>query len=314
MRNKHTEQLRTIVYGAAIGDALGLPFVFLQRDSFACETITTSSLHNVIQGTFSDDTSMLLATCDSIKQTSRIDINDMQNRFCDWLFNGTYTADGIAFDVGNTVASALHRGYGCDHEYTNGNGSLMRIVPLAVTNATDEEIRQVSAITHAHWISMESCVIFVHILRDILNGKPLENAIINNAPWNRKTDNIQTPNAQTFNAQSTMMQLHSKKLPAPTATEIHERFAFLHNIDTLSREEIGSSGYVLETLSAALWCTLHTTNYKDCVISAVNLGDDTDTTACVAGALAAALYGFESIPTEWIEILRGKEIIENCLF
>lgn len=314
MSNKHTEQLRTIVYGAAIGDALGLPFVFLQRDSFTCETMTTSNLHNVIQGTFSDDTSMLLATCDSIKQTNRIDINDMQNRFCDWLFNGTYTADGIAFDVGNTVASALHRGYGCSHEYTNGNGSLMRIAPLAVTNATDEEIRQVSAITHAHWASMESCVIFVHILRDVLNGKPLENAIINNTPWNRKTNDIQTPNTQAFNTQSAMMQLHDKKLTTQTTTEMHERFAFLRNIDTLSREEIGSSGYVLETLLAALWCALHTTNYKDCVISAVNLGDDTDTTACVAGALAAALYGFEDIPAEWIEILRGKEIIENCLF
>lgn len=283
MRNKYTEQLRTIIYGAAVGDALGVPFEFLQRDSFTCDSMTTGGVHNVARGIFSDDTSMLLATCDSIKQTSTINPDDMRNRFCDWLFKGTYTADGAAFDVGNTTASALHRGYGCDHEYTNGNGSLMRIAPLAITNATDEEIRQVSAITHAHWISMEACVIFVHILRSVLSRNSLKDAI-------------------------------TKELPAPTTAEIYERFAFLYNVDTLSREEIGSSGYVLETLAAALWCALHTTNYKDCVISAVNLGDDSDTTACVAGALAGALYGFESIPTEWIEVLRGKEIIENCLF
>lgn len=100
MRNKYTEQLRTIIYGAAVGDALGVPFEFLQRDSFTCDSMTTGGVHNVARGTFSDDTSMLLATCDSIKQTSTINPDDMRNRFCDWLFKGTYTADGAAFDVG----------------------------------------------------------------------------------------------------------------------------------------------------------------------------------------------------------------------
>lgn len=75
-----------------------------------------------------------------------------------------------------------------------------------------------------------------------------------------------------------------------------------------------SSGYVWDTYNAAIWCLEHTSSYRDCVLAAVNLGDDTDTTACVAGGLAGILYGFKGIPTEWVETLRGKNVIESCLF
>lgn len=77
---------------------------------------------------------------------------------------------------------------------------------------------------------------------------------------------------------------------------------------------VKSSGFVLDTLGAALWCALHTSNFSDCVLTAVNLGDDSDTTGCVAGALAGAMYGYESIPAEWIDALRGRELIEQYLF
>ena len=79
---------------------------------------------------------------------------------------------------------------------------------------------------------------------------------------------------------------------------------------TIPRTEVESDGFVLHTLNAALWCLTNTDNYRDCVITAVNLGEDTDTTASVAGALAGAVYGFDSIPTEWIEKLRGRELID----
>ena len=78
--------------------------------------------------------------------------------------------------------------------------------------------------------------------------------------------------------------------------------------------EVKSGGYVVDTLNASLWCLVNTGSYAECVLAAVNLGRDTDTTACVAGALAGAFYGYGAIPAEWLEVLRGKNVIESCLF
>jgi ADP-ribosylglycohydrolase len=153
----------------------------------------------------------------------------------------------------------------------------MRIAPLALTDATDDEIRAVSAITHAHPVSTEACVFFVHVLRDLLAGEWIEDVIGRNIPDDG-------------------------------------RFAFLKGVQNASRDDIRSTGYVLDTQGAALWCTCNTDSYEECVLEAVNLGDDSDTTACVAGALAGAIYGLDYIPSEWMEQLRGKEVIDGYLF
>lgn len=271
-------RLRDVVYGAAVGDALGVPFEFRDRDTFTCEGMTDGGAHDVPKGTFSDDTSLLIATCDSIRASGgRLVVEDMRKRFRNWLFHGSYTADGYVFDVGNATAEALNQGYGADHEYSNGNGSLMRIAPLAFTKARDEAIRSVSAITHAHPISTTACVVFVHIMRDVLAGKELAASIESSVPDD-------------------------------------DRFSFLFGLDALERDQVPSHGFVLDTLKASLWCALTTTSYVECVIAAVELGHDTDTTACVAGALAAAMYGFDAIPVEWVKSLRGKDVIDRCLF
>ncbi len=149
----------------------------------------------------------------------------------------------------------------------------------AVTSTTDEQIRQVSAITHAHEISKEACVLFVHMLKGAQDDGPygLADAMEEHFPDDG-------------------------------------RFRFLNDIFTWPREYVRSTGYVLDTLGAALWCYWNTHSFEECVLAAVNLGDDSDTTACVAGALAGAAYGYDAIPEEWMEQLRGKEIIEGCLF
>lgn len=269
--------LKAVVYGASVGDALGVPYEFLSRDSFTCTGMAEGGAHQVPKGTFSDDTSMMLATCDSIRACGNIDIDDMRKRFGAWLYDGAYTPDGVVFDVGTTTRVALDRGVGGTDEYSNGNGSLMRIAPLALTDATEKDIRQVSAITHGHEISQVACVVFVGILREVLAGEELSAAIAHHIP----------------------------KDP---------RFGFLESVGSEPREEVRSSGYVLATLQAALWCALQAESYSDCVLKAVNLGNDSDTTACVAGALAGALWGYEEIPARWREQLRGKEVIEACLF
>ncbi len=274
---QQADKRRGIVFGAAVGDALGVPYEFLKRDTFECTGMSEGGVHGKPAGMFSDDTSLLLATCASLKERGEVDVEDMRRRFCDWLYEGAYTSDGSVFDVGNATATALDRGRGCDEERSNGNGSLMRIAPLVFVHASDDEVRAASAITHAHWISAEACVMFVRILDDLMDGECLEDAIARNMPSN-------------------------------------ERFAFIRNLADTPRDTVKSSGFVLDTLGAALWCALHTSNFSDCVLTAVNLGDDSDTTGCVAGALAGAIYGYESIPAEWIDALRGRELIERCLF
>lgn len=256
-------KLKSAIYGLAIGDALGVPFEFKERYTFICEDMVGYGTYNKPEGTWSDDTSMTLATCKSLKDNNKIiDIVDIRRNFEKWLFNGEFTSDGKVFDVGNTTREALYREKGLDDFYSNGNGSLMRILPLAFTNATDEEIENVSAITHAHKISKEFCVNYVKLARDLLNGVKYTNDKLKNIPEN----------------------------------------------------EISSSGFVEDTFKASLWCILNTDNYKDAVLKAVNLGSDTDTTAAVTGGLAGIIYGYESIPKEWIDKLKNKELIDECLF
>ena len=140
--------LKALVYGAAVGDALGVPFEFQGRNTFRCTHMSSGGVHGMPAGTFSDDTSLLIATCDSIRAyNGKIDTNDMANRFRNWLNNGDYAIDCKVFDVGNATATALNEGRGLTHEQSNGNGSLMRIAPLALTDATDQQITEVSAIT-----------------------------------------------------------------------------------------------------------------------------------------------------------------------
>ena len=269
--------LRDAVYGAAVGDALGVPYEFRDRGTFECTGMASGGAHGQPVGTFSDDTSMMLATCDSVRVRGRVDVRDMSRKFNAWLREGAYTVDGTVFDVGNTVSAALGEGRGCVGERSNGNGSLMRIAPLAYTVADDDAVRAASAITHAHRTSTESCVCLVNLIRYLIGGNPLELAL---------------------------------KYSIPEG----EEFAFLADVASRSRDEVRSGGYVLDTLGAAIWCLANTGSYAECVLAAVNLGRDTDTTACVAGALAGAVYGYRAIPEEWLGVLRGKDVIEQCLF
>ncbi len=254
--------LRDCVYGQAVGDALGVPYEFMDRATFECTGMADGGVHGKSAGTWSDDTSMALATCDSYRALGRIDCDDIRRRFNDWYNNSAYTTDGL-FDVGNATMKALNTGRGCDGERDNGNGSIMRIVPLVFMEATDDEVREVSAITHAHETSTEACVQIVGIARCLAAGESIADVV---------------------------------------------------GVMDQYEDEISSGGYVLDTYNAALWCLANTDSYASCVLRAVNLGSDSDTTAAVAGALAGIVYGMDAIPAEWLEILRGKDIIEACLF
>ncbi|WP_322150278.1 ADP-ribosylglycohydrolase family protein [Paratractidigestivibacter sp.] len=258
--------LRDCVYGQAVGDALGVPFEFRARDSFCCSDMVGHGTHDQPAGTWSDDTSMALAICDSYRQLGRIDTQDIRRRFCDWYGHDAYTCDHL-FDIGNATATALRLGHGLSGERDNGNGSLMRTIPLAFAGTTDDEVVAVSAITHAHPTSTEVCVRMVRAARELIAGA---------AP---------------------------RKVAAAYGVDVKK-----------SREAVRSGGFVRDTFDAALWCLANTDNYADCVLLAVNLGDDTDTTGAVAGALAGIVYGEAGIPQAWRDRLRGTGIIDACLF
>jgi len=276
-------KLHDAILGLAIGDALGVPYEFKKRGSFLCTEMVGYGTHNQPEGTWSDDTSMVLATLDSLKSNDgKIVPKDMFERFNYWLLYGDYTAHGEVFDAGIATCKALQTGKPQTGEYDNGNGSLMRILPLAFVPCTDDEIRAVSAITHGHRISMDACVIYVHIAKRLLAGESICEII-------------------------------------PTL-QYDKPFDRLHRIDQLSTSEIKSSGYVVDTLEAALWAVSHKSNnadkeksFRNDLLDAVNLGQDTDTVGAVAGGLAGIIYGLDEV-SDWVETLQNREELERYLW
>lgn len=278
------------IMGLVVGDALGVPVEFKKRDTFYITDMIGYGTYSQPPGTWSDDSSMTLATVESIKRLGRIDPADIMNNFFKWLWRSEFTPFGKVFDVGGTTRCAIDEyAYGCDplkcgrkNRMDNGNGALMRILPLAFVEHKGKDVEKVAGLTHAHEISQTACRLYVHLAHLILEDKPIKEAICSLA-----------------------------YLPPVAHTDEFKRIAY---IGELNRAEIKSSGYVVDTLEAALWCLWNTNTYRDCVLLAVNLGEDTDTVAAVAGGLAGILYGCGGeggIPEEWISQIARKDWIKG---
>lgn len=292
------EILKSAVYGFAVGDALGVPYEFKERGHFVAMDMVENGSHNQPIGTWSDDTSLVLATCESIKRCGKIDTVDIMKNFSKWYYDGEFTATGQKFDVGGTVARAIERYknngilYGDENDiYSNGNGSLMRILPLAFCEDRLQYVNEVSALTHAHPISKIACLLYVEILFNLSNGKK-ENIVdaIHNSMCN------------------------ISEIANVLWGEYINKYYRIETIGNVSQSHIRSTPYVVDTLEAALWCVIFSYDYTEAVLTAVNLGGDTDTISALTGALAGVIYGYESIPNKWIDNLKNKELIESCLF
>lgn len=263
------DRMCSCIYGLAVGDALGVPYEFRERGTFECTGMVDGGTHGQYAGTWSDDTSMALCICASIKRLGIIDTADIAYRFRQWLEHGDYTCDGRVFDVGVTCKRAISTGVPAKSYDDCGNGSLMRTAPLAMLDPIEPyDIREVSAITHAHPVAEWSCVALCDILRTIRN------------------------------------------VGTPAKGDLWHRYGYIASRPV---EAVKSDGYCEHTLEAAIWCFLNTSSYVDCVLAAVNLGGDTDTTAAVAGAIAGVYYGFGAIPPKWVGRLRGKTVIDQCI-
>lgn len=296
---------KDILFGVAVGDALGVPVEFMSRQTIAEKPINDMigfGTYNLPAGTFSDDSS--LAFCLAEALTQEFSLQKIGNNFVAWLNNNYWTPRGNVFDVGIATSRAIRRlQVGLNPELAggmdvsdNGNGSLMRILPLIVY-IRDKQVteryqitKQVSSITHGHIRSVIACFYYLEFARQIING--IDKFQI------YKNLQIEIPE-----------HLHSLSIN-PYEVKLFYRL-LKKNIYELAHKEIFSSGYVLHTLEASIWCLLTTENYKAATLKAVNLGDDTDTTGAVTGGLAGLLYGFETIPKSWIQQIARKDDIDD---
>ena len=303
------------IFGAAIGDAVGVPVEFTSREMLANNPVMDMcgfGTHNMPSGTWSDDTSMMLAALDSLAGGYKPE--DIMEKFRCWLIEGEYTPYGNVFDAGMTCSRAIYRyesgtkalncgGYGYRD---NGNGSLMWILAACLYMVTQEtagkltekeairRIHECSGLTHAHIISKAACGLYYFCVREILSDREhdlitvLQNGIEKGFTYYKKQEWYNFEDAFKY-------------------------YNCLENLSIFTRtqeKDISSSGFVVDTIKAALWCLLNTTDYRSCVLKAVNLGSDTDTVAAVAGGLAGLFYGYENIPMEWKEKLARREWIE----
>jgi ADP-ribosylglycohydrolase len=292
------------LWGSLVGDALGVPVEFRDRATVQANPVKDMreyGSHHQPRGTWSDDSSMILCTIDSLLN-HEFSLADMGDRFVRWMNDGLWTAHGDVFDMGGTTATALlhiARGISADQAggrsvESNGNGSLMRILPAVLRFAgepiesSSSRLEKVSAITHGHARSRMACVFYGMMVRQLLLGRQSQEAL--------------------DLARSEFSGLYER-----SAEFSHFRHILEDDLVSLPEEEVVSTGYVLHTLHASLWCLLTTQTFQDCVLRAVNLGGDTDTTGCVAGGLAGVAYGINSIPSDWIHQLARRGDVD-CLF
>ena len=286
--------VRGMLLGLATGDALGVPVEFESRDKLKKNPVTgmrSGGSWNQEAGTWSDDTSLTVAAMESIARLGHIDYQDIAENFVDWYERGKFTANDECFDIGITTRSAIVRQArkilpptecGSTDINSNGNGSLMRILPATLylygtrgKISADELkiIHEFSALTHGHIISCMACGIYSLIAAQILNGKNLADAF-----------KLGMDDAKKFYGENEAFGNFDK--------------LYNENFAATPEDEIFAYGYVVRTLEASLWCLLNTDNYKDAMLKTVNLGKDTDTAAAVAGGLAGIFYGVENIPEE----------------
>lgn len=308
---ENRDNYKDILFGLAVGDALGVPVEFIERDELRKDPVTSMKSfgsHNQPIGTWSDDSALAFCLADTL--ANGFNLQALANSFVAWLYKNHWTPRGKVFDVGMATRRAIERlAKGKQPDLAggfeisdNGNGSLMRILPLVfyLKHKTKAErfilTKQVSSLTHGHIRSVIACSYLLEFALSLMEGKNKW------AAFEHVTNFI--PNFLND------LQIN------PEEVKYFNRL-FDINFAKLHEEDIYSSGYVVHTLEASIWCLLTTESYVEAVLKAVNLGEDTDTTGAVTGGLAGLLYGYEKIPESWrFQLARYNDIddLSNRLF
>jgi len=297
------ERLEGGLYGLLIGDALGVPYEFhlaaeippAGEIEFEPPAHFRESYSGLPRGTWSDDGAQALALLASLLDCGQLDLEDFGRRLVAWYDDGYLAVDGYVFDVGLQTSRAIEQlkngipveKAGPAEERANGNGSLMRVLPLALWHRGSDEAlvadaQRQSLVTHGHVRSQVCCALYCLWARCTLQENP--------EPW---------PKA--------VKALRAIYRPgSPESAELE---------GTVRPDELRQGtggGYVLDCLRSARWA-VEQGSYEQVVKAAIGLGDDTDTTACVAGGLAGVRDGIGAIPERWRKNLRGQELVRPLM-
>lgn len=300
------QQIENILYAGIVGDALGVPVEFAKRDSYYIDSMTAMGTWEKPQGSWSDDTSFTLPLIENLTDGGTYD--DLMQKFENYMFHNEYTPDDLAFGIGNTCAKAV-RNWSVNHlpalecgdpsVYANGNGALMRLAPLAIHLTEETNIkrrlqlaRDYTSLTHRHPRAIMASYIYLEIIHSLLNGKSLRSTL-----------------------QKLPSSLEESLQNQPEIWAEFEYFEpmFQTNFATTLRSEIKSTGYVVDTLLASIWCTLNSTSIDGAVILAVNMGDDTDTLASITATLTSCANLSEHINQDWVAQLRNPELLNQII-
>ena len=313
--NQETEKIwLSGIMGLVTGDALGCPVQFRSREEIALMPVTVMQgygTYDMPPGTWTDDSSMALATLASIRALGEIDPEDIMKRFAEWIHEGAYTPYGEAFDIGNGTMRAVMRYLdtgdavhsGGSTEYDNGNGSLMRILPACLYGVlmqrdgmlSDEEavnlVHKAGALTHAHLRSQIACGLYFFLVQSVLNEE----------------DGLRGRLQKGLEKGFAFYDARKDCLPE---LRFYHRLRDLPEFADLPSSRIRSSGYVVDTLEAVLWSLCRSGSFREALLTAVNLGDDTDTVGAIAGGLGGLFYGIEGIPKAWFQTIVLRDRIE----
>ncbi len=287
--------------GLALGDALGTTLEFKPKDSYTPLTdMIGGGPFRLPAGFWTDDTSMMLCLADSLLAKGKHDADDQMKRYCAWWKKGSNSVTGTCFDIGNTVIRALYTyqqtgsaNAGLTAENTAGNGSLMRLAPIPIFYSSIRGVSEIdvleaaklsSVTTHAEQRAIESCQIMALLIYWIFDN-----------PAARKED-LFCQMSSYWGKQ----EIHGDLLKI-----VHGSFL------TKSRQHIRGTGFVVQSLEAALWAFANTGNFKDGALLAANLGEDSDTTGAIYGQLAGAYYGYNQLPLAWLVKLAWCEHIRE---
>ena len=283
------DRAKGCLLGLAIGDAVGTTLEFLPRDVEHVSDMVGGGPFNLKKGEWTDDTSMALALADTYVANNNFDFRDFSQRLCRWYKNGENSHNGKCFDIGNATRAALEGSlaqgvdwYGNDHPSTAGNGSIIRLAPTAIfrrhtLSGTWRESAAQSRCTHRAVEAVNGCELLGAQLHLALNGADKEEALS----------------------------------PMPRALYPRPLIINAGEYKQKTRDQIRSSGYVIDTLEAALWAVWNTDNFKDAILLAANLADDADSVAATAGQIAGALYGVSGMPEEWVTQVAWSEHIQG---
>jgi ADP-ribosylglycohydrolase len=290
------DRYRGCLLGLATGDALGTTLEFKRPGTFEpIDDMIGGGPFDLEAGQWTDDTSMALCLAESLVECQKFDPVDQMERYVRWWRKGHMSSTGLCFDIGGTTSTALAAFEQSGDPYSGptdarsaGNGSIMRLAPVPMFADTPAHARELAAVssrtTHGAAPAVDACRYFAILLSAALSGLPKEILL--------------SPCFVAYDA---------TWIDDPLCEEIQE----IANGSFWDREppEIRGTGYVVQSLEAALWAFRSSKTFEEGCLMAVNLGDDADTTGAVYGQLAGAYYGAEAIPQRWRAKLRHHDLI-----